>query len=160
MSSFDIVSEVNEQEVVNAVNQANREVETRFDFKGTNARFNFEDGQVTMTAPDKFQLNQMYDVLTARLVSRKVNVRCLERDSVLTNVKETRQIVRVRQGIESEMARDIVKMVKQTKLKVQVAIQGEKLRVSGKKRDDLQQVIALLDEKEFKMPLQFNNFRD
>ena len=113
-----------------------------------------------MTAPDKFQLNQMYDVLTARLVSRKVNVRCLERDSVLTNVKEARQIVRVRQGIESEMARDIVKMVKQTKLKVQVAIQGEKLRVSGKKRDDLQQVIALLDEKEFKMPLQFNNFRD
>ena len=102
----------------------------------------------------------MYDVLTARLVSRKVNVRCLERDSVLTNVKAARQIVRVRQGIESEMARDIVKMVKQTKLKVQVAIQGEKLRVSGKKRDDLQQVIALLDEKEFKMPLQFNNFRD
>ena len=89
-----------------------------------------------------------------------MNVRCLERDSVLTNVKEARQIVRVRQGIESEMARDIVKMVKQTKLKVQVAIQGEKLRVSGKKRDDLQQVIALLDEKEFKMPLQFNNFRD
>ena len=160
MPSFDVVSEVNEQEVLNAVNQASREIETRFDFKGTNARFDLEDGQVTMTAPDKFQLNQMYDVLTARLVSRKVNVRCLERDSVQTNVKDTRQIVHVRQGIESEMARDIVKMVKQTKQKVQVSIQGEKLRVSGKKRDDLQQVISLLDGKEFKMPLQFNNFRD
>lgn len=160
MPSFDVVSEVNAHEVTNAVNQANREVETRFDFKGTNARFELDDDRVTMRAPDEFQLNQMYDVLTTRLVSRKVNIRCLERESFQTNLSDARQVVRVRQGIEVELARQIVKMVKQSKLKVQVAIQGAKLRLSGKKRDDLQQAISLIKEADFEMPLQFNNYRD
>lgn len=160
MPSFDVVSEVNAHEVTNAVNQANREVETRFDFKGTNARFELDDDRVTMRAPDEFQLNQMYDVLATRLVSRKVNIRCLERESFQTNLSDARQVVRVRQGIEVELARQIVKMVKQSKLKVQVAIQGAKLRLSGKKRDDLQQAISLIKEADFEMPLQFNNYRD
>ena len=160
MPSFDVVSEVNGSEVTNAVNQANREVKTRFDFKATNARFELEDDRVTMRAPNEFQLNQMYDVLTARLVSRKVNIRCLEREPPQTNVRDAWQVVKVRQGIEGDLARQIVKMVKHAKLKVQVAIQGEKLRVSGKKRDDLQYVIELLKEADTDLPLQFNNFRD
>ena len=160
MPSFDVVSEVNTHEVTNAVDQARREVETRFDFKGTNARYELEDDQVTMRAPNEFQLNQMYDVLTTRLASRKVNVRCLQREPVRTNVSDAWQLVRVRQGIETDLARRLVKMVKQTKLKVQVAIQGEKLRVSGKKRDDLQAVIGLLKDADVDLPLQFNNYRD
>lgn len=160
MPSFDVVSEVNTQEVRNAVNQANREVETRFDFKGTGARFELEDSQVRMRAPNEFQLNQMYDILTARLVSRKVNIRCLEREPPQTNVSDAWQIVKVRQGIEADLGRHIVKTIKQAKLKVQVAIQGEKLRVSGKKRDDLQQVIGLLKDTDVDMPLQFDNYRD
>ena len=160
MPSFDVVSEVNSQEVKNAVNQANREVDTRFDFKGTGARFELEDDQVRMRAPNEFQLNQMYDVLTARLVSRKVNIRCLEREPPQTNVSDAWQLVRVRQGIESDLGRRLVKMIKQAKLKVQVAIQGEKLRVSGKKRDDLQQVIGLLKEADMDLPLQYINYRD
>ena len=160
MPSFDVVSEVNAHEVTNAVNQANREVETRFDFKGTNARFELDDDRVTMRAPDKFQLNQMYDVLATRLVSRKVNIRCLEREPFQINLSDARQVVRVRQGIEAELARQIVKMVKQSKLKVQVAIQGAKLRLTGKKRDDLQQAMALIKEADLELPLQFNNYRD
>lgn len=160
MPSFDVVSEVNTQEVKNAVNQANHEVETRFDFKGTGARFELEDDQVRMRAPNEFQLNQMYDILTARLVSRKVNIRCLEREPPQTNVSNAWQLVQVRQGIESDLGRNIIKMIKQAKLKVQVAIQGEKLRVSGKKRDDLQQVIGLLKDADVALPLQFINYRD
>ena len=160
MPPFDVVSEVNAHEVTNAVNQANREVETRFDFKGTNARFELDDDRVTMRAPDKFQLNQMYDVLATRLVSRKVNIRCLEREPFQINLSDARQVVRVRQGIEAELARQIVKMVKQSKLKVQVAIQGAKLRLTGKKRDDLQQAMALIKEADLELPLQFNNYRD
>lgn len=160
MGSFDVVSEVDLNEVANAVNQATREVETRFDFKGKNAKFELEASQVTMRAPDEFQLNQMFDILTSKLASRKVNVRCLARDPVQTNVSDAWQIVRVRQGIDADLARQLVKMVKQTKLKVQVATQGDQLRVTGKKRDILQEVIALLKEAEVELPLQFTNYRD
>ena len=160
MPSFDVVSQVNLDEVRNGVNQATREIKTRFDFKGKNASFELEDSQITMRAPDAFQLNQMYDILTTKLVSRKVNVRCLERDPVQVNVGDAWQVVKVRQGIESDLARQLVKTVKQTKIKVQVAVQGDKLRVTGKKRDDLQQVIALLKETEVDLPLQHINFRD
>ena len=160
MPSFDVVSQVNLDEVRNGVNQATREIKTRFDFKGKNASFELEDSQITMRAPDAFQLNQMYDILTTKLVSRKVNVRCLERDPVQVNVGDAWQVVKVRQGIESDLARQLVKTVKQTKIKVQVAVQGDKLRVTGKKRDDLQQVIALLKETEVDLPLQYINFRD
>lgn len=160
MPSFDVVSEVNMNEVTNAVSQANREVDTRFDFKGKNANFDLEANQVTMRAPDEFQLNQMYDILTSKLASRKVNVGCLAREAVQTNVSDAWQTVQVRQGIDAELARRLVKMVKQEKLKVQVAVQGNKLRVTGKKRDDLQQVIALLKEAKVDLPLQYVNFRD
>ena len=160
MPSFDVVSEVDMQEVKNAVNQAIREIDTRFDFKGKNARFDLEESVITMRAPDKFQLGQMYDILTAKLAARKVNVLCLERHAPQENVSDARQVITVRQGIETELARELVKKVKQTKLKVQVAIQGQQLRVSGKKRDVLQEVIALLKETKVDLPLQFNNFRD
>ena len=113
-----------------------------------------------MRAPDEFQLNQMYDILTNKLAGRKVNIRSLARDAVQTNVSDAWQIVRVRQGIEPDLARRLVKMVKQTKLKAQVAIQGDQLRVTGKKRDVLQEVIALLKEADVELPLQYTNFRD
>ena len=160
MPSFDVVSEVNMQEVKNALNQATREVETRFDFKGTNAKFELDDVGLTMRAPDKFQLGQMFDIFTSKLASRKVNVKCLEREPPQQNVSDAWQVVKVRQGIEVDLARQLVKMVKQTKLKVQVAIQGQQLRVSGKKRDILQQVIGLLKEAKGDLPLQFTKFRE
>ena len=160
MPSFDVVSEVNMQEVMNAVNLATREVDTRFDFKGKNAQFDLDDAVITMRAPDKFQLGQMYDILTAKLAQRKVNVKSLEREEPQENVADARQVVKVRQGIETDLARQLVKTVKQTKLKVQVAIQGDQLRVSGKKRDILQEVIALLKEAKVDLPLQFTNFRE
>ena len=160
MPTFDVVSEVNMQEVKNAVNQASREVDTRFDFKGKNAKFEFDDAAITMRAPDKFQLGQMYDILTAKLAARKVNVKCLEREPPQQNVSDAWQVVKVRQGIETELARALVKKVKQTKMKVQVAIQGQQLRVSGKKRDVLQEVINLLKEEKVDLPLQFTNFRE
>ena len=160
MPSFDVVSEVNLDEVRNGVNQATREINTRFDFKGKNASLEFEDSQITMRAPDEFQLNQMYEILTSKLASRKVNVRCLRRDPVQVNVSDAWQVVKVCHGIENDLARQLVRTVKQTKIKVQVAIQGDKLRVTGKKRDDLQQVIALLKETKADLPLQHINFRD
>ena len=160
MQSFDVVSRVNQQEVRNAVDQANRELGTRFDFKGTNAKFDLEDDQITMRAPNEFQLRQMYDVLTKRLVGRQVDIRCLTLDDPQINVSGARQLIMVRQGVESEIAREIVKLIKALKLKVQVAIQGKQLRVSGKKRDDLQQVIGMLKEAKFDLPLQFENYRD
>ena len=160
MPSFDVVSQVNLDEVSNAVNQATREIETRFDFKGKSAKFELEASQITMRAPDEFQINQMYDILTSKLASRKINLRCLARDAVQTNVSDAWQIVRVRQGIDADLARQLVKMVKQTKVKVQVATQGVQLRVTGKKRDVLQDVIGLLKEADVKLPLQYINFRD
>lgn len=160
MPSFDVVSEVDAHEISNAVNQAGREVETRFDFKGTNARFELEDDRITMRAPDEFQLDQMYDILTRKVAGRKVNVGCLQREVVQKNVSDAWQVVLVRRGIEIELARRLVKLVKQAKLKVQVAIQGDQLRVTGKKRDDLQEVIGLLKDADVDLPLQFVNFRD
>ena len=160
MPSFDIVSEINNQEVTNAVDQSNREVVTRFDFKGSNAQFELEDNQVTMRAPNEFQLKQMFDILRERLARRKVDVRCLQVDPPQINVSEAWQIVTVRQGIEAELARKIVKITKGGKLKVQAAIQGEKVRVTGKKRDELQQVIAMLKDSDIDMPLQYTNYRD
>jgi uncharacterized protein YajQ (UPF0234 family) len=160
MPSFDIVSEVNRQEVMNAVNQANRELDKRFDFKGANAKFELEGDQVTMRAPNDFQLKQMFDILTERLSSRKVDIRCLRIDPPQVNVGQAWQLVTVRQGIESELAKKIVKMIKDEKLKVQAAIQGVQVRVSGKKRDDLQQVIGTIKKVNLGMPLQFINYRD
>ena len=160
MPSFDIVSEVNMQEVANAVDQANRELGMRFDFKGTHARFELDRNEVTMRAPNEFQVKQMFDILTKRLSGRKVDVRCLQVDSARVNVGETWQMATVRQGIEADLAKKLVKMIKGEKLKVQVSVQGEKIRVSGNKRDVLQQVIGMLRETDVGMPLQFENYRD
>ena len=160
MPSFDIVSKVDTQEVRNAVNQANQEVGRRFDFKGANAKFEFDNDQVIMRAPNEFQLNQMFDILSGRLASRKVDIRCLHVDPPQVNVGEAWQPVTVRQGINADLAKKIVKMIKDEKFKVQVAIQGEQVRVSGKKRDDLQQVIRILKDAKLDMPLQFDNYRD
>ena len=148
------------QEVANAVDQANRELGMRFDFKGTHARFELDRNEVTMRAPNEFQVKQMFDILTKRLSGRKVDVRCLQVDSARVNVGETWQMATVRQGIEADLAKKLVKMIKGEKLKVQVSVQGEKIRVSGNKRDVLQQVIGMLRETDVGMPLQFENYRD
>ena len=160
MPSFDVVSQVDLNEVSNAVNQATRELDNRFDFKGTNAKFELTDSSVTLRAPNEFQINQMYDILTARFAIRKINVRCLEREATQQNVSDAWQIVQVKQGIDTDLARQLVKLIKQAKMKVQVAIQGDQLRVSGNKKDSLQKAIELIKEQDVRLPLQFINFRD
>ena len=160
MPSFDIVSEVDMHELANAVDQANREIGTRFDFKGVNASFELGGGEIILTAEVDFQIRQMLDILHNKLVKRNIDVASLKPGEV--EVVGQKAVLRalVQQGIESETARKIVKQVKDQKMKVQVAIQGDKLRVSGKKRDDLQAVIAVLRDSDWGLPLQFNNFRD
>lgn len=160
MPSFDVVSEVDIQEVNNAMDQANREVTTRFDFKGVGAKFERESNLVHMMAAEEFQLQQMLDILKMKLVKRSVDLGCLQLEDPLTSGKQVRQQVTFRQGIDSLLAKKMVKVIKDKKLKVQAAIQGEKIRVSGKKRDDLQRVIAVLKEMDLDLPLQFINFRD
>lgn len=160
MPSFDIVSEVSSHELTNAVDQANRELSTRFDFQNVEASFVLEDGAVALSAPSEFQLKQMTDILRARLIARKIDVRCLEFGDVLTNVAGARQRIVVKQGIDRDQAKKIGNAVKDAKLKVDTQINGDKLRVTGKKRDDLQAAMAVLRAGEFGLPLQFNNFRD
>lgn len=160
MPSFDIVSEVDMHELGNAVDQANREVGTRFDFKGVGAEFSLQESIITLNAEVDFQLKQMLDILQGKLVKRGIDVACLKEGEVNVTGQRASLPVTVQQGIESDLARKIVKMIKDTKIKVQTAIQGEKLRVTGKKRDDLQQVIALLKDANLGIPLQYNNFRD
>ena len=160
MPSFDIVSEVDTHELTNAVDQANRELTTRFDFKGVDAAFEREDAVITQRAPSDFQLQQMTDILRARLAARKIDTRCLEFGDVESNLAGARQKVTVKQGIERELAKKIGNEIKAAKLKVDTQINGDKLRVTGKKRDDLQAAMALRRSKEFEQPLQFDNFRD
>jgi len=160
MPSFDIVSEVDLHELNNAIDQANREVGTRFDFKGVNASFTLSDSVISLTAEVDFQLQQMLDILRSKLVKRGIDVNCLDEGETVMSGQRATKPVTVQQGIDADLARKIVKMVKETKLKVQTAIQGDKLRVSGKQRDDLQQVIAMLKEASLDIPLQYNNFRD
>ena len=160
MPSFDVVSEVDLQEVRNATDQANREVGTRFDFKGSDARFSLDEAVVNLQAENEFQLEQMMDILRQKLVKRKVDVGCLDVKEPVTTLNAARQQVVVRQGIDTETAKKMVKAIKGSKIKVQAQIQGEQVRVSGKKRDDLQQVIALLREADYGLPLQYINFRD
>jgi len=160
MPSFDIVSEVDMHELNNAVDQANREVGTRFDFKGVDAEFSVTDSIITVSAEVDFQVKQMLDILQGKLVKRGIDVACLKQGEVSEAGQRASMPVTVQQGIESDLARKIVKMVKDTKLKVQTAIQGDKLRVTGKKRDELQQIIAMLKDANLGIPLQYNNFRD
>ena len=160
MPSFDVVSEVDSHELTNAVDQANRELATRFDFKGVDAKFELVDEVISQSAPSEFQLKQMSDILRARLIARGIDARCLEFGDIETNVAGARQKITVRQGIERELAKKLQATLKEAKLKVDTQNNGDKLRVNGKKRDDLQAAIALLKGGEFERPLQFDNFRD
>ncbi len=160
MPSFDVVSEVDMHELNNALDQARREVGNRFDFKGVDARFELSDNVIELIAEAEFQTSQMLDILKNKMASRKLDLACLKLDEPEQSGQKAILRATVQQGIESETARKIVKKVKDLKMKVQIAIQGEKLRVTGKKRDDLQQVIAMLREDDWGLPLQFENFRD
>ena len=160
MPSFDIVSEIDKVEVANAVENAKRELATRFDFRGVEASFEYNDGVVKVKAEGDFQIQQMIDILRNNCVKRGVDTASLElKDSDHTNKTYTQNIV-FKEGIEQAVAKKIVKVVKDAKIKVQTAIQGEQLRVTGKKRDDLQQVMALVKESNLGQPFQFTNFRD
>jgi len=161
MPSFDIVSEVDMHEVNNALDQANREVGTRFDFKGIDASFVLNgDTELCVSAEADFQIQQMLEMLRSKMVKRGIDIKSLKEGEIQLVGQKASMNVSIQQGIESEIARKIVKTVKESKIKVQTAIQGEKLRVNGKKRDDLQQVMALLKEAKLGIPLQFDNFRD
>lgn len=160
MPSFDVVSEVDSHEITNAVDQANREVSTRFDFRDTNARLELVKETITITAPTDFQLKQVDEILRNKLAKRGVDIRSLNYKDITTNISEAKQIIEVKKGIDSENAKKLVKLIKDTQLKVQASIQGDQVRVTGKKRDDLQEVIAALRNSKFALPLQFINFRD
>lgn len=160
MPSFDVVSEVDLQEVRNAADQANRVIQTRFDFKGVNATFEQNESEIKLIAEQEFQLGQMLDILREKLAKRSIDVAAMEIKDPETNLNSARQQVLIKQGIESDIAKKIVKAIKTSKIKVQTQIQGEQLRVTGKKRDDLQQVMALLRENSYGLPLQFKNMRD
>ena len=160
MPSFDVVSDFDAHEASNAVDQANREVTTRFDFKGTGSKFELDSAVITLTSQSEFQLQQMMDILRQKLAKRGVDIGCMDEQEPEITGSEARQNVVLRRGIESELARNLVKTIKKSKIKVQAAIQGDKLRVSGKKRDDLQATIRLLKDTDVDLPLQFENFRD
>ena len=160
MPSFDVVSEVNLHEAANAVDQSNREVGTRFDFKGSGAHFELSEAVATLHAENEFQLGQMLDILRPKLAKRGVDLACLKIDPPKVTGKRASQVVTLRQGLDAPLAKSIIKQIKDSKLKVQASIQGEQVRVTGKQRDDLQEVIALLRKGEFELPLQFTNFRD
>ncbi len=160
MPSFDIVSEVDMHELSNAVDQSNREISNRYDFKGTGAVVELENNTITLRAQSEFQIRQMMDILAQKLTKRGVDIAALEEGRIEEAGNKATQVITVRQGIDTDTARKIVKQIKDAKLKVQAAIQGDKVRVTGKKRDDLQQVIGMLREAKAGLPLQYVNFRD
>ena len=160
MPYFDIVSEIDQHEVTNAVDQASREVDQRFDFKGTGAKFELKDTVVTLSAPADFQLKQMLEILKLKLAKRGIDVACLKIDEPVTTGQTARQVVTLRQGIDTELGKKIQRLIKDSRLKVQASIQDQQVRVSGKSRDDLQAAIALVRKGGFDLPLQFTNFRD
>ena len=160
MPSFDVVSDFDAHEARNGVDQANREVTTRFDFKGTGSTYELDENVISLKTQSDFQLKQMMDILHQKLSKRGIDIGCLEEQEPEFSGSEARQKVIMRRGIDTDRARKLVKEIKARKLKVQAAIQGDKLRVSGKKRDDLQTVIAMLKEIDIGLPLQYENFRD
>lgn len=161
MPSFDVVSEVDQHELSNAVDHTQREIGTRFDFKGTSAKAELSDGKVIMLHADSdFQIQQIHPVLYQKLTSRKIDIACLEAGKVENSGKGVKQAVTVKQGIDKETAKKAVAKIKESKIKVQAQVQGEQLRVTGKKRDDLQAVMALLKDAELGLPMQYQNFRD
>lgn len=160
MPSFDVVSEFDAHEASNAIDQANREVTTRFDFKGTGSKYALDDNLINLTSQTDFQLKQMLDILRQKLSKRGIDVACLKEEEPELTGNEARQKVIMRQGLDTDLSRGLIKKIKASKIKVQSSIQGEKLRISGKKRDDLQAVIALLKDSGTELPLQYENFRD
>ena len=160
MPSFDVVCEVDKHELMNAVDQINREVANRFDFKGSDARVELNDVTMNFEAESDFQLKQMRDIMVNKFTKRGIDTRGLDRGRVEERGLRAYQAISVKSGLDKEDAKKIVKLIKDKKLKVQAAIQGETVRVTGKKRDDLQDVIAMLKEADLDLPLQFNNFRD
>ena len=160
MPSFDVVSELEMHEVANAVDQATRELTTRFDFKNVEAKFELEDKVITMSAEVEFQIKQMYDILKLRMTKRGIDISCLELKDAEVNIARAKQQVILKVGIDADTARKIQRTVKDSKIKVQAQIQGDKVRVTDKKRDTLQQVMNALREEKFGVPLQFNNFKD
>lgn len=160
MPSFDIVSEIDMHEVTNAVDQTRRDLGNRWDFKNVDASVELDDKGITLSAEQEFQLEQLMDMLRMAFAKRNIDGRAITEDGDSKSGKLVKQHLVLRQGIETDMAKKIVKMIKDAKLKVQAAIQGDKVRVTGKKRDDLQDVMAMLRESDLDLPLQFNNFRD
>ena len=160
MPSFDVVSEIDGHELTNAVDQALRELTQRFDFKNTDATFELEETTVIMTAPAEFQLKQMLDILKLRIAKRGIDVACIDLKDPEVNLARARQLVVLKHGIDADAGRKVARLIKDSKLKVQAQIQGDKVRVTGKKRDDLQEAIAYLRKADVGVPLQFNNFRD
>lgn len=159
MPSFDVVSELNAHEMTNAIDNAAKELERRYDLRGK-ASFEFKDKTVTLTADADFMLEQLIEILKLSLVKRKIDVQCLEYKDAYGSGKVVKQEIVLREGIDKELAKKIVSLVKEAKLKVQAAIQGDQVRITGKKRDDLQEAMAVLRAQDLGMPLQFDNFRD
>ena len=160
MPSFDIKSELNAHEVTNGVDQANRVIENRFDFKGTGAKFELTEGKIILSSQEEFQIHQMLPILKESLAKRGVDLKSLEPDSIEIRTGNAKQDLFLKEGIDQEISKKITQMIKSSKIKVQASVQGESIRVNGKKRDDLQQIIKILKEANFNLPLQFENFRD
>ncbi len=160
MPSFDVVSEVDMHELTNAVDQANRELDTRYDFRGVSASYEHKKETITMTADADFQLKQMIEILHNKMIKRGIDIKCMEEKDPYGSGKQMKQELLVKQGLDKEQSKKIVKLVKDSKMKVQAAIQGDQVRITGKKRDDLQEAIALLRQADLDMPVQFDNFRD
>ena len=160
MPSFDIVSEIDLQEVRNAVDQTSRELSSRFDFRGVDASVLLEDETILVSAPEEFQINQIRDILRDKMTSRKIDSRALQAGLIEGAGKVKRQKLELGQGINQDISKKITKLIKESKLKVQSQINGEKLRVTGKKRDELQSVMSLVKDADLPLPMQFNNFRD
>ena len=160
MPSFDVVSEIDLHELSNALDQVNREVGTRYDFKGSDASVEYQDDNIKMEASNEFQLDQMRDILHLKIAKRGIDVAALDAGKVETSNQRARQTLVMKQGVDTVTAKKIVKLIKDEKIKVQASIQGEQVRVTGKKRDDLQAAMQMLRESDIELPLQYTNFRD
>ena len=160
MASFDIKSELDSHEVTNAVDQANRVLQNRFDFKGTGAEFTMETNDILLTAKEEFQIHQMLPILNESITKRGIDIKTLKAGEIEQATGTARQLIALRQGIDKELAKKITTLIKQSKIKVQAAIQGDSVRITGKKRDELQQVIQIVKDQNYDIPLQFINFRD
>jgi uncharacterized protein YajQ (UPF0234 family) len=160
MPSFDVVSEIDKHELTNAVDQMNREISNRFDFKGSDAKVGQSEQVLNVEADSEFQIRQIEDIIYKKLAARSIDTRCLDKGEIEIRGMRAYQTIKVREGVDKELAKKIVKLIKDAKLKVQAAIQGEQVRVTGKKRDDLQEAIAMLKAADIDLPLQYINFRD